>query len=161
MYTTCTPVVYYLYTCSILPVHLYSTSGQSVPIPRVSPFPRLRCGFRYQAYLLLYLYFTVKSQYILIILSFQSHKIHILRAGLGMAWNRYGLSCTLCLQICLGAWLYSLRGCPPATPCRRYSPQPIFSKVGGAIKKTLHPYRIFRLRPTPLPFPLTSNDGKC
>ena len=29
----------------------------------------------------------------IIILSFQSHQICMLSAGLGMAWNRYGLSC--------------------------------------------------------------------
>ena len=29
----------------------------------------------------------------IIILSFQSHQTRILSAGLGMAWNRYGLSC--------------------------------------------------------------------
>ena len=30
----------------------------------------------------------------IIILGFQSHQTRILSAGLGMAWNRYGLSCT-------------------------------------------------------------------
>ena len=29
----------------------------------------------------------------IIVLSFQSHQTRILSAGLGMAWNQYGLSC--------------------------------------------------------------------
>ena len=42
-----------------------TNTGQFVPIPRVSPFSRLWCGFHSQANLnpLLHLYFTVKSHY--------------------------------------------------------------------------------------------------
>ena len=47
------------------PRPLTSITGHSVSIQRVSPFLRLRCGFRSQANLnpLIYLYFTVKSHY--------------------------------------------------------------------------------------------------
>ena len=40
-------------------------TGQYISIPRVSPFSRLRCRFRYQANLnpFFNLYFTVKSYY--------------------------------------------------------------------------------------------------
>ena len=43
--------------------------------------------------LLIYTCMCIILFLIIIILSFQSHQIRMLSAGLGMAWNRYGLSC--------------------------------------------------------------------
>ena len=43
--------------------------------------------------LLIYMFMCMKIFLRIIILSFQSHQIRILSAGLGMTWNRDGLSC--------------------------------------------------------------------
>ena len=40
-----------------------------------------------------YLFIRLNVFLRIMILSFQSHQTRILIAGLGMAWNRYGLSC--------------------------------------------------------------------
>jgi len=43
--------------------------------------------------LLIYTFMCMIIFLMIIILSFQSHQTRILSAGLGMSWNRYGLSC--------------------------------------------------------------------
>ena len=43
--------------------------------------------------LLIYTFMWMMIFLKIIILIFQSHQTHILSAGLGMGWNRYGLSC--------------------------------------------------------------------
>ena len=48
--------------------------------------------------LLIYTCMCIILFLMIIILSFQSHQIRMLSAGLGMAWNRYGLSCIVTLQ---------------------------------------------------------------
>ena len=48
--------------------------------------------------LLIYMCMCIILFLMITILSFQSHQICMLSAGLGMAWNRYGLSCNLFLH---------------------------------------------------------------
>ena len=43
--------------------------------------------------LLIYTCMCIILFLMILILSFKSHQIRMLSAGLGMAWNRYGLSC--------------------------------------------------------------------
>ena len=45
--------------------------------------------------LLIYTCMCIILFLMMIILSFQRHQIRMLSAGLGMAWNRYGLSCIM------------------------------------------------------------------
>ena len=49
-------------TLFFLKITVLAITGHSVPIPRILPFSRLRCGFCYQADLntFLYLYLTVE-----------------------------------------------------------------------------------------------------
>ena len=48
--------------------------------------------------LLIYTCMCIILFLMIIILSFQSHQIRMLSAGLGMAWNRYGLSCIMTIK---------------------------------------------------------------
>ena len=57
----------------------------------------------------------------ILILSFQSHQTRILYAGLGMAWNRYGLSCNNNACIYLAYWSDCFFLCIHI--CVNYSPE--------------------------------------
>ena len=59
-----------------------------------------KCMLSIKDYLILIYTFMFMITFLrIIILSFQSHQTRILSAGLGMAWNRYVLSCILAQQV--------------------------------------------------------------